>query len=165
MIRSGMPQDLITPTMSRMAWRSAMQSERGVVCEKGAVAKKAVFSLTNIVNRKRAFNIYNRSYHGRLSGNPVGGMWRIRSSCIWVLQKYPCATGVSLNRRHAYRSGSVTQRFLCIPVQSTTECTTRGKEPWHCPPKGEAEAHTRKPCHAKMSSRAPAKPCVRATFV
>jgi hypothetical protein len=95
----------------------------------------------------------------------LAGMWRIRSSCIWVLQKYPCATGVSLNRRHAYRSGSVTQRFLCIPVQSTTECTTRGKEPWHCPPKGEAEAHTRKPCHAKMSSRAPAKPCVRATFV
>jgi hypothetical protein len=43
--------------MERIAWRSAMQSERGVVCEKGAVAKKAVFSLTNIVNRKRAFNI------------------------------------------------------------------------------------------------------------
>src|SRR5205085_2708634 len=40
----------ITATMERIAWRSAMQSERGVVCEKGAVAKKAVFSLTNIVN-------------------------------------------------------------------------------------------------------------------
>ena len=43
--------------MERIAWRSVMQSERGVVCEKGAVAKKAVFSLTNIVNRKRAFCI------------------------------------------------------------------------------------------------------------
>ena len=43
--------------MERIAWRSVMQSERGVVCEKGAVAKKAVFSLTNIVNRKRAFKL------------------------------------------------------------------------------------------------------------
>jgi hypothetical protein len=35
-----------------------MQAECGVVCEKGTVAKKAVFSLTNIVNRKRALNLY-----------------------------------------------------------------------------------------------------------
>jgi hypothetical protein len=41
-----------------------MQAECGVVCEKGTVAKKAVFSLTNIVNRKRAFNIDN-------SANPM----------------------------------------------------------------------------------------------
>ena len=53
------PQDLITGTMERMAWRSSRKFERGVVCEKGAVAKKAVFSLTNIGNRKRAFNLCN----------------------------------------------------------------------------------------------------------
>jgi hypothetical protein len=29
--------------MERMAWRSAMKCERGVLCEKGTVAKKAVF--------------------------------------------------------------------------------------------------------------------------
>jgi hypothetical protein len=49
--------------MERIAWRSAMQSERVVVCEKGAVAKKAVFPLTNIVNRKRAFNIDRQQRH------------------------------------------------------------------------------------------------------
>jgi hypothetical protein len=31
--------------------------ERGMLCEKGAVAKKAVFSFTNIADRKWAFNI------------------------------------------------------------------------------------------------------------
>jgi hypothetical protein len=39
--------------MEGMAWRSSMKFERDVLCEKGAVAKKAVFSLTNIGNRKR----------------------------------------------------------------------------------------------------------------
>jgi hypothetical protein len=60
-----MPQDLITGIMEPMAWRSARKFERGVLCEKGAVAKKAVFSLTNIVNGKRAFSIDN-------SDNPIG---------------------------------------------------------------------------------------------
>ena len=50
--------DLITDPMERMAWRSSMKFARGVVCEKGAVAKKAVFSLTNIADRKRAFSLY-----------------------------------------------------------------------------------------------------------
>ena len=51
------PLDLITATMSRIAWHSAMKSERGVWCEKGAVTKKVVFSSTNIADRKRAFNL------------------------------------------------------------------------------------------------------------
>jgi hypothetical protein len=34
--------------MSRMAWRSSMKFERGVLCEQAAVAKKAVFSSINI---------------------------------------------------------------------------------------------------------------------
>src|SRR5215471_11073600 len=62
-------------------------------------------------------------------------------------------------------TGSVTKRLLCIPVLSTYECKTRGEEKWHCPPRGEADAQTRKPCHAQMSSRAPSKPCLRATFL
>ena len=40
-------EDLITATMERMAWRSARKCDRGVVCEKGAVAKKACFFLNN----------------------------------------------------------------------------------------------------------------------
>ena len=39
------------------------------------------------------------------------------------------------------------------------------EEQWHCPPRGEADAHTRHPCHATMSSRAPSQPCLIATFV
>jgi hypothetical protein len=61
--------------------------------------------------------------------------------------------------------GSVTKRVLCIAVESTYECKTRGEEPWHCPPRGEADTYTRHPFHAKMSSRAPSKPCLRATFL
>jgi hypothetical protein len=63
------------------------------------------------------------------------------------------------------QTGSVTKRFLCIPVQSTYECKTRGEEKGRCPPRGEADAHTRKPCHATMSSRAPSKPYLIATFL
>jgi 6-phosphofructokinase 1 len=37
--------------------------------------------------------------------------------------------------------GSVTKRLLCIPVRSTYQCKTRGKERWHCPPRGEADEH------------------------
>src|SRR6266446_5077787 len=61
--------------------------------------------------------------------------------------------------------GSVTKRLPCIPIQSTYECKTRGEEKWHCPPRGEANAHTRKTCHAKMNSHAPSKPCLIATFL
>jgi hypothetical protein len=43
-----------------------MKCERGVLCEKGAVAKKAVFSFTNIVNRKRAFSVDSSKYPGRV---------------------------------------------------------------------------------------------------
>ena len=60
--------------------------------------------------------------------------------------------------------GSGTKRLLCIPVQSTYQYKTRGEEQWHCPPRGEADAHTRKPCYAEMGLRAPSKPCLRATF-
>jgi hypothetical protein len=63
------------------------------------------------------------------------------------------------------QAGSVTKRFLGLPVQSTYECKTRGEEKWHYPPRGEADAQTRKLCHAKMRSRAPSKPCLRATFL
>jgi hypothetical protein len=38
--------------MERQAWRSSMEFERGVLCEKGAVTKKLGFSLTNIADRK-----------------------------------------------------------------------------------------------------------------
>jgi len=38
----------ISRLMERMAWRSSMKCERGVVCEKGAVKKKHVFSSTTI---------------------------------------------------------------------------------------------------------------------
>ncbi len=46
--------------------------------------------------------------------------------------------------------GSVTKRLLCLPVQSTYECKTRGEEQWHCPPRGEADAQTRMPCHEEF---------------
>ena len=52
-----------------------------------------------------------------------------------------------------------------MPVQSTYECKTRGEEQWHGPPRGEADAHTRNPFHAKMRSRAPSKLCLIATFL
>jgi hypothetical protein len=42
-----------------MAWRSSMKFERGVVCEKGAVKKKPVFSSTTIADGKRVFNTDN----------------------------------------------------------------------------------------------------------
>jgi len=61
--------------------------------------------------------------------------------------------------------GSVTKRFLCIPIQSTYECKTRGEEQWHGPPRGEADAHIRNPFQAKMRSRAPSKLCLIATFL
>src|SRR4030095_985554 len=61
--------------------------------------------------------------------------------------------------------GSATKRLLCISVESTDECKTRGEEKWHCPPRGEADVQTRHPFHAKMSSRAPSKPCLIATFL
>src|SRR5215510_9192741 len=61
--------------------------------------------------------------------------------------------------------GSVTKRVLCIPLQSTYECKTRGEEQWPCPPRGEADAQPRHPFHAKMNSRALSKPCLRATFL
>jgi hypothetical protein len=35
-----------------------MKCERGVLCEKGAVKKKLVFSSTTIADGKRAFNLY-----------------------------------------------------------------------------------------------------------
>jgi hypothetical protein len=38
-------------------------------------------------------------------------------------------------------TGSVSQRLLCIPVQSTSEGKTRGEERRHCPPRGAADAH------------------------
>jgi hypothetical protein len=76
----------------------------------------------------------------RSEGTP--GSWRVRSV-------YP---------------GSVPQWVRCIAVQSTAAWQTRGAEPWHGPPRGEADAHTRTPCHATMRARAPAKACVRATF-
>jgi hypothetical protein len=40
-----------------MAWRSSMKFERGVLCEKGAVKKKLVFSSTTIADGKRAFSV------------------------------------------------------------------------------------------------------------
>jgi len=67
--------------------------------------------------------------------------------------------------RSMLRRGSVTKRLLYISVQSIYECKTRGEEQWHCPPRGEADAQTRHPFHAEMSSRAPSKPCLIATFL
>src|SRR4029450_11592021 len=61
--------------------------------------------------------------------------------------------------------GSVTKRLLCIALQSTYKCKTRGEEQWHCPPRGEADPHTRNPFHATSSSRAPAKACLIASCV
>jgi hypothetical protein len=37
--------------------------------------------------------------------------------------------------RARYRPGSVTKRLLCLPVQSTSECKTRGEERWHGEPR------------------------------
>jgi hypothetical protein len=31
--------------------------------------------------------------------------------------------------------GRITPRLLCLPVQSTSECKTRGEERWHCGPR------------------------------
>ena len=41
--------------MERIAWRSSLKSECGVLCEKGAVKKKLAFSSTTNAGRKRAF--------------------------------------------------------------------------------------------------------------
>src|SRR5262249_29367857 len=57
---------------------------------------------------------------------------------------------VDANNTGTCPSGSVTKRLLCIPVQSPSACKTRGEEQWHCPPRGEADAHTRKPCQDEL---------------
>ena len=36
----------------------------------------------------------------------LAGMWRIRSSCIWVSQKYPCATEFSAGPPFALGRGA-----------------------------------------------------------
>jgi hypothetical protein len=36
-----------------MAWRSSMEFERGVLCEKGAVKKKSVFSSNTCANYEK----------------------------------------------------------------------------------------------------------------
>jgi hypothetical protein len=41
----------------------------------------------------------------------------------------------------------------------------RHEEKRHCPPREEADAQTRHPFYAQMSSRAPSKPCLIATFL
>src|SRR5262249_15973826 len=41
----------------------------------------------------------------------------------------------SILRGWAEREGSVTQRVLCLPIRSTSECKTRGEERWHCGPR------------------------------
>jgi hypothetical protein len=40
-----------------------MKFERGVLCEKGAVKKKPVFSSTTIAGGKRAFNLDSQQWH------------------------------------------------------------------------------------------------------
>src|SRR5262245_36295855 len=49
-----------------------------------------------------------------------------------------------------YGCGSVTQRLLSIPVQSTYACQTRGEKQWYGPPGGEVAAHTLTPCQAEL---------------
>jgi hypothetical protein len=52
--------------MERLAWRSSMKCERGVLCEKNTVKKKLVFSSTIIAGGKWVFNIDNSRCAGRL---------------------------------------------------------------------------------------------------
>jgi hypothetical protein len=44
-----------------------MKCKRGVLCEKGAVKKKPVFSPSTIVGGKQAFNTYNIKHDGELA--------------------------------------------------------------------------------------------------
>src|SRR5215471_15055857 len=104
---------------------------------------------TRTVNNSRADGAYYGRTCRRVKTNDYCAMKKSRviSRCPWC----NASKGVRLSKG----GGSVTKRFLCIPVQSTSECKTRGEEQWHCPPRGEADAQTRKPCHATMRSRAP----------
>ena len=41
--------------------------------------------------------------------------------------------------RHLHFQNTTTKRLLCIPVQGTYQCKTRGEERSHCPPSDEAD--------------------------
>jgi hypothetical protein len=60
---------------------------------------------------------------------------------------------------HRCSADLLTQEML--PLRARHE----EKSKWHCPPGGEADAHTRHLCPATMRSRAPSKPCLIATFL
>jgi hypothetical protein len=95
----------------------------------------------------------------------VGRCRHLQRWCKLVCGKTSCGRRGTTPADAASRPGSVTKRFLGIPIQSTYECKTRGEGKWHCPPRGKADAQTRKPCHATMGSRAPSKPCLIAPFL
>ena len=69
-----------------------MKFERGVLCEKGAVKKKPVFSSTTIAGGKRAFNVGKTAYPIQLS---VTLNWPSRSS-------EPKMYGKSYGRNHYF---------------------------------------------------------------
>jgi hypothetical protein len=49
----------------------------------------------------------------------MAGMWRIRGSCLWVLQKYPCAThqSVQLSTGHTPATGEARRLGQGTPQQ------------------------------------------------
>src|SRR5689334_9085894 len=63
----------------------------GVVLRR-ALLQKILYFTIHLMDGKNACLIYTIvSIIGGYQGT-LAGMWRIRSSCIWVSQKYPCAT-------------------------------------------------------------------------
>ena len=61
--------------------------------------------------------------------------------------------------------GSVTKRLLCIPVQSTYKCTTRGEERGTGLQEVKPIRTSRNHFHSTMRSHAPSKPCLIATLL
>src|SRR4029450_8547921 len=67
--------------------------------------------------------------------------------------------------RETLSPGSGTKRLLCILVQSTSECKTRGEERGTGIQEVKSIRTTRNQFHSQRRFRAPSKPCLIATFL
>jgi hypothetical protein len=65
----------------------------------------------------------------------------VASARVGFYNETPLQKLLTLRLSKKESQGSVTKGLLCIPVQRTYECKTRGEERRHCPPRGEADAH------------------------
>ena len=88
----------------------------------------------------------------------------IRRTVVFQMCTLPWKRGIHL-RRDTLCPGSVTKRLLCIHVQSTYECKTRGEERGTVLHEVKPMHTTRNQFHSKMRSHAPSKPSLIATFL